>query len=125
MNAPKRVLVVDDHPDIRDFVACGLRGAGFDVEVAADGREAMARQQSRAADVLIADIFMPEMDGIEAIDHVHAAYPGTRIVAMSSGSRRMQDYLRVAREIGADATLAKPFAIGELVALVRRLADAP
>ena len=126
MTAAKRVLVVDDRPDILGFMLLGLESAGFDVEVAANGRQAIERQREHAADVMITDIFMPEMDGLETIDRIRAQFPHTRIIAMSSGASRMQDYLKVAGEIGADATLVKPFSTAELVRLVRRLAsDAP
>ena len=121
----KRVLVVDDRPDILGFMLIGLESAGFEVDVAANGREALELQRQRAADVVITDIFMPEMDGLEAIDRIRADYPATRIIAMSSGAARMQDYLGVAKEIGADATLQKPFSTRELVRLVRELAEAP
>ncbi len=117
-----RVLVVDDQPDVCEFVAFGLQRAGFDVDVARNGREALERQQQSAADVVITDIFMPDMDGIETIDRIKSQFPNTRIVAMSSGrSLRRQDYLSVARQIGADATLSKPFSTDELLAIVRRL----
>ena len=126
MTHAKRVLVVDDQPDILGFMLLGLESAGFDVEVAANGRQALERQREHAADVMITDIFMPEMDGLETIDRIRAQFPHTRIIAMSSGASRMQDYLKVAGEIGADATLVKPFSTAELVRLVRRLAsDAP
>jgi CheY-like chemotaxis protein len=118
----KRVLVVDDRPDVLGFMLLGLESAGFEVDVAADGRRALELQHERAADVVITDIFMPEMDGLETIDRLRAEFPGTRIIAMSSGAARMQDYLKVASDIGADATLSKPFSTLDLVELVRRLA---
>ena len=123
MTAAKRVLVVDDQPDILGFVLLGLESAGFEVEVAGNGRQALERQRERAADVVITDIFMPEMDGLETIDRIRAQFPHTRIIAMSSRAGRMQDYLKVASQIGADATLLKPFSTKELVRLVRRLAS--
>jgi len=120
-----RVLVVDDQPDVCEFVALGLQSAGFDVDVATNGREALERQQLAAADVVITDIFMPDMDGIEAIDRIKTQFPHTRIVAMSSaGSPRHQNYLRVAQLIGADATLSKPFTTEELLVVLRRLVSA-
>jgi CheY-like chemotaxis protein len=118
----KRVLVVEDRPDILELMLLSLEGAGFEVEAALNGREALEVQQRRAADVVITDIFMPEMDGIETIDRIRAEYPDTRIIAMSCGADDKQDYLKVARQIGADATLAKPFATAELLQLVWRLA---
>jgi CheY-like chemotaxis protein len=115
----KRVLVVDDRPDIVGFVCAELERAGYSVESAGNGRQALERQREHAADVMLVDIFMPEMDGIETIDSVRAQYPQTRIVAMSSGTPGMQDYLKVARDIGADATLAKPFGVDELLRVIR------
>jgi CheY-like chemotaxis protein len=118
----KRVLVVEDRPDILELMRLSLEGAGFEVEAALNGREALEVQQRRAADVVITDIFMPEMDGIETIDRIRAEYPDTRIIAMSCDADDKQDYLKVARQIGADATLAKPFATADLLQLVWRLA---
>jgi CheY-like chemotaxis protein len=117
----KRVLVVDDRPDILGFMLFGLENAGYEVQVAANGRQALELQHQRAADVVITDIFMPEMDGIETIDRIKREFPHTRVIAMSSGAARMQDYLKVASDIGADATLCKPFTTIELLRLVRRL----
>lgn len=121
MSPGKRVLVVDDQPDVCEFLAFGLQSAGFEVEVAANGREALERQHQHGADVVVIDIFMPDMDGIEAIDRIKSEYPGTRIVAMSGGNPRQQDYLRVAGQIGVDATLKKPFSADELLAVLLRL----
>jgi CheY-like chemotaxis protein len=130
VSARGRVLLVDDRPEILGFMLLGLELAGFEVEVARSGEEALARLGEHGADVVVTDIFMPEMDGLEAIDRIKARFPRTRIVAMSSGAAGMQDYLASARLIGADATLLKPFATSELVRLVRELSgqvaeDAP
>ncbi len=62
---------------------------------------------------------MPEMDGIEVIDRIKARYPRTRVIAMSGGIQGMQDYLRISKDIGADATLAKPFTTEELLRVLR------
>ncbi len=111
----RRVLVVDDRLDILGFVCLELQREGYAVQTADNGREALERQRAQPADVMLVDIFMPEMDGLETIDRVRAQFPQTRIVAMSSGMRGMQDYLGVARDIGADAELRKPFAREELL----------
>ena len=111
--------MVDDRPDILGFVRLGLQRAGYAVEVAANGREALEHQRARAADVLITDIFMPEVDGIETIERFRREWPATRIIAMSSGAAKMQDYLRIATQLGVDATLPKPFSVDELLHAVR------
>lgn len=117
----RRILVVDDRPDILGFICLELQREGYAVRTADNGREALERQREQPADVMLVDIFMPEMDGIETIDKVRAQWPGTRIVAMSSGARGMQDYLKVAKDIGADATLSKPFGGDELLRVVKAL----
>jgi YesN/AraC family two-component response regulator len=89
------------------------------VQAAENGRQALEKQGEQPADVMLVDIFMPEMDGLETIDRVRAQFPRTRIVAMSSGARGLQDYLKVARDIGADATLQKPFARDELLQVLK------
>lgn len=115
--------MVDDQPDVLSFMAFTLEGAGFEVRMAADGRQAIDVQHEYAADVVVTDIFMPDMDGLELIDRIHYEFPGTAIVAISSHATRTLDYLKVARMIGAHATLPKPFSNAELLRLVRAVAS--
>lgn len=118
--ATTRILVVDDRPDVLGFMRAALEREGYQVEVAENGRRALALQRAHPADVLITDIFMPEADGLETIARFRAEYPSTRIIAMSAGAVRLhQDYLRVAGQIGADAVLPKPFGVDELLRVVR------
>lgn len=121
---PAHVLVVDDRPDVLGFVCAELESAGYAVQAAENGRQALEKQGEQPADVMLVDIFMPEMDGLETIDRVRAQFPRTRIVAMSSGARGLQDYLKVARDIGADATLQKPFARDELLQVLKTVLGA-
>ena len=114
----KRILVVDDRAELRDFMQVALARAGYDVVLARNGAEALAVQRERSAELVITDIFMPEVDGIELIDRLRAAYPGTRVIAISAGVPGLQDYLKVARQIGCDATLAKPFGAEALLRVV-------
>jgi CheY-like chemotaxis protein len=123
--AAAHVLVVDDRADVLGFVCAELESAGYAVQTAENGRQALERQRAHAADVMLVDIFMPEMDGLETIDNVRSQFPRTRIVAMSSGARGLQDYLKVARDIGADATLQKPFARDELLHVLQTVLGRP
>jgi two-component system, chemotaxis family, chemotaxis protein CheY len=117
-----RVLVVDDDADLRLVLRLALEAAGYAVEVAASGAEALRLQRERPADILITDIFMPDSDGFEAIEAFRREFPGTRIVAMSGGAQRAKlDYLASARLVGADATLQKPVEIETLLQVLRRL----
>jgi CheY-like chemotaxis protein len=118
---PRRILVVDDSADIRGFMRAALEHEGYRVALAANGREALEQQRTHAAELLITDIFMPDVDGIETIARFKSEFPSVRVIAMSAGgAARMQDYLRIAGYIGADAVLAKPFGVEELVRAVRR-----
>jgi CheY-like chemotaxis protein len=118
----KRVLVVDDDPEIRDSVARILSGAGYTVELAADGEQAIALQRACPAEVLITDVFMPERDGLETIQFFRAAYPDLPIVAMTGGSPTglTSEYLSVAEVAGANVTLRKPFPAQSLLESLSR-----
>jgi CheY-like chemotaxis protein len=119
----RRLLVVDDDADMRLTLKLSLELAGYTVEVAANGREAIEVQRSRPADVLITDIFMPDADGFEAIDAFRGEFPGTRIIVVSGGAQfSKRDYLPDAALIGVDATLQKPF---EIETLLEKLSGLP
>lgn len=117
----KKVLIADDNADIRESLKRVLERAGYAVELARDGDEALSRQKANPANVLITDLFMPERDGFETLAAFREAYPQTRIVAMSGESAMTRlDYLESARLIGVDATFRKPFDPQQLVETLRR-----
>ena len=119
---PKRLLVVDDDADMRLTLKLALEIAGYVVEVAANGREAVARQRESPCDVLITDIFMPDADGFEAIDAFRKQFPRTRIIVVSGGAQfTKRNYLPDAQLIGADATLQKPFDVDVLLRTLQQL----
>ena len=123
MGSGKRILVVDDNEDLRSTIQALLQADGFDVAVAGNGQAAIALHQSRPADVVITDLFMPDKDGIETIVELRKLSPQLKIVAISGWtSTQGSDYLQVAREIGATVTLQKPFDPEELSRVVRQLA---
>lgn len=112
----KRLLIVDDDADMRLSLKLALEMAGYTAELAADGREALAIQQQRPADVLITDIFMPESDGFEVIDAVRRGFPQTRIVVISGGAKlAKREYLLDAALMDVDAILPKPFDVEALL----------
>jgi CheY-like chemotaxis protein len=119
----KRLLVVDDDADMRLTLKFALEIAGYTVDVAANGREAVARQRENPCEVLITDIFMPDADGFEAIDAFRKQFPGTKIIVVSGGAQfTKRDYLPDAELIGADATLQKPFDVDVLLKTLQSLA---
>jgi CheY-like chemotaxis protein len=118
----KRILVVDDDADFRAMLRSALEIAGYSVNVARDGRMALAAQRHSPADILITDIFMPDSDGFEAIDAFRKNFPATRIIAISGGAPVLRtNYLDAAGLIGVDAALQKPFEMDELLKVLRTL----
>jgi CheY-like chemotaxis protein len=118
----ERLLVVDDDADMRLTLKLSLELAGYAVDVAANGREALEVQRRQPADVLITDIFMPDSDGFEAIDAFHREFPRTKIVVVSGGAQfSKRDYLPDAELMGVDATLQKPFEVDTLLGLLQRM----
>ena len=118
----RRILVVDDDADMRLTLKLALEIAGYVVEVAGNAHEAVERQRSQPADVLITDIFMPDADGFEAIDAFRRQFPRTKIVVVSGGAQfSRKDYLPDAELIGVDATLQKPFEVDALLGVLRAL----
>ena len=111
-----RVLVIEDNADLRDVVRLALEAAGHEVLTATQGVEGLACLNGHPVDLVVTDLFMPEMDGIEVIAALRRQFPGVRIVAMSG--RPGVDYLAVAKELGAARILRKPFAMDALLSAI-------
>ncbi len=121
-----RILVIDDQDIVRETICRILRTRGHDVAEAADGRKGLALFGKNPADVVITDIIMPEMEGIQAIREFRKIAPQVKIIAISGGGRAgSTDYLTLAQQLGADATLSKPFRNQELFETVDRLCGTP
>lgn len=122
----QKVLLIDDDMELLRLVAAGFRAAGADVEVAIDGQAGLTRFRTRPASLVVTDIIMPNREGIETIVALRRARPGTKIIAISGGYRvGPQDFLELARHVGADGVLAKPFRLAELLRLAAGLLGSP
>ena len=109
------VLVVDDEPDLRELVALTLEDAGYDVDVARDGREALEHIAQRRPDVILLDMMMPVMDGRAVCEALRTNGGLPPVVVMTAADHVAQ----CARDVGAVGRLAKPFEIDELVAAIK------
>jgi CheY-like chemotaxis protein len=120
-----RVLVVDDDAAVRSAVSRGLVAHGYEVVEAPDGRVALRLFREHPADVVLTDLYMPDVDGIEFTRQLSREFAGARIIAMSGGVlQNSGDALEIATHLGAVASLPKPFSLPELVEVVTRvLAD--
>jgi len=107
----KRILVVDDQPEITAMLQETLEALGYEVETAANGKEALALHKQNPHDLVISDIFMPEKDGLELLSHFRREGSKSKIIAMSGGgnSSGPELYLDIARISGAHRILPKPF----------------
>jgi DNA-binding response OmpR family regulator len=113
------VLLTDDNPDIRQFVEFALTRAGHVVTAAPDGKAALKLLETQQFDVVVTDIVMPDIDGLELIRIIRKNNPGVKVIGMSGGGRGAAvDYLEMAMRFGAAATLQKPFRPDELTAAV-------
>jgi DNA-binding response OmpR family regulator len=120
-----RVLVIEDNEAFRKLALRWFQSDGIEAEGAANGAEGLTLQRARPADVIVTDIFMPEMEGIETIHDLRREFPEVKIIAMSGRDPLMKfDVFEVAREIGAAKTFRKPFRFEELVAAVKELTAA-
>lgn len=115
-------MVVDDDPAILRFSAAALGGAGFDVVTAADGEQALDLAATRQVDVVVTDLIMPKMEGIELIGDLRRYDASVPVVAISGAFNG--DFLHVAESVGAQAALAKPFTAEQLVSSVRCVLEA-
>ena len=111
-----RILLVEDDPSIREVTAIGLRNAGFTVETAADGREGLDRFEREPFDIVLLDVMMPRMDGLEVCRAIRRT--STAPVVMLTARADTLDVV-VGLEAGADDYVRKPFEVSELVARVR------
>src|SRR5690242_6782923 len=117
-----RVLVIEDDADFRTLALRWFRSYGIEAEGAANGAEGLARQRAYPAAVVVTDIFMPDMEGIETIHDLCREFPQVNVIAMSRRAPPMKfDVSQAAQQIGAVRTFKTPFRFEDLIAAVNEL----
>ena len=125
------ILIVDDEPDVRESLRRVLEKAGFAIRIAASGGEALEQMRRSPVSLVITDIIMPGIDGIDAIAAIRAEFPQARIIAISGGGNfgrggyqpeaiTTSAYLAAAGKAGAHHVLTKPFDTAQLLDAVGR-----
>jgi len=112
-----RILVIEDDKTHRRIIREILLPHGHDLTEAGDGKEGILLQQEHGFDLIITDILMPGMEGIETVRELVRIYPGIRIVAISA---HKDGYLEAALKFGAMEALAKPYTPNDVAACVAR-----
>ena len=116
---PSRILVAEDQADIRDLIVLNLQQAGYDVTAVADGRAALAQETERASELLLLDLMMPGLDGLEVCKALRARGRATPILMLTAKSTELDRVLGL--ELGADDYRTKPFSMPALLARVKAL----
>jgi two-component system OmpR family response regulator len=117
MTEKARILVVDDEPNITELVSMALRYEGFDVDVASDGRSAIARAVTFRPDLMVLDVMLPDVDGFGVLKRIRG--DGHRVSVVFLTARDATEDKINGLTLGGDDYVTKPFSVEELVARVR------
>src|SRR5207245_3809777 len=115
-----RVLVVDDEQRLRKVLAATLQREGYEVQVAANGEEALAALDRDGADVVVTDLVMPRMDGLSLLRKVVVSHPDVPVIVVTAHGR--VDSAVEAMKVGAFDFVTKPFEHSELKAIIAKAA---
>lgn len=130
-----RILLIDDELDIRDSAAAVLQREGYDVTVAKDAESGLQAVREQKFDLVICDIIMPGVDGVQAINSIRDTNPEIKIIAISGGGNiglssyepeaiTTTAYLQAATEAGAYGVLTKPFGRADIINAVHQALSA-
>lgn len=121
MSEVRRILIVDDDPDIVELLALNLEAAGYGVESAGDGEQALNVAKKMLPDLIVLDVMMPRMDGLAALAELRA-HPDTREIPVVMLTAKASDSdVWSGWQAGADYYLTKPFDVDELMRFVSYL----
>lgn len=114
------VLLIDDDASVRGLFRQILEGAGYSVVEASSAKYGLRLLRERPIDLVITDILMPDMDGLEITRILHRDFPKVKVIAITGGQQDI-DYCNVARFLGAHETLMKPVTVQRLLDTVALL----
>lgn len=122
----KRILIIDDDVVSREILNEAMEPEGYTLANAPDGKVGVNLHKENPFDLIITDIIMPEMEGLETIRELRRISPHVKIIAVTGGGYFGADgYLKMADKLGADLTFGKPFNIPKIIEGVRQLLVSP
>jgi len=116
-----KILVIDDEDNLRATFQERLTIEGYQVWTASNGRKGLQLYHDHSFDLVITDVLMPELDGLEVVRTLRRVSTTLPIIVMSGGGDRDLDFLMEAEEFGATRTISKPFRPEELIAMIHAL----
>ena len=119
------ILVVEDDPDIQLLITASLGAGGYGIRTASDGREALASINEEIPDLVISDVMMPEMDGLELLTLLRSDPATRRVPVIMLSAKGATNDIVTGLDLGADDYLPKPFVVSELQARVRAKMERP
>jgi DNA-binding response OmpR family regulator len=116
------VLIIEDDDFVQNMLKQTFERAGYEVATASNGRVGLQLYHCKPFDVVITDLIMPEMEGLETITSLRKSNPKVQVIAISGGGRNNpEDYLELAQKLGASKTFTKPLDRDKLLAAVKEL----
>ena len=113
------ILVIDDDEQVQAILRGILEEAGYTVVVASNGRQGLQQFRHEPADLVLLDIFMPELDGLETLVELHREYSDAKVIAISGGGKEADfHYFECARMLGARSALPKPLDREQLLLII-------
>jgi len=122
--ARARVLVVDDEPDLVHILEFGLKSAGYQVEVAADGQEGLKKARETKPDIILLDLMLPKLDGYKVCRLLKFDERYRQIPIIILSARTQEGDQALAKEMGANRFITKPYEFGEILAHIEALLKA-
>jgi len=116
MDMPAKILVVDDEPAVTDLLAYNLRKAGYEILLAADGSEALRQARTSSPDLILLDLMIPEVDGLDVCRELRKT-SNVPIIMLTARGEEIDRV--VGLELGADDYVSKPFSVRELLARIK------
>ncbi len=118
----KKILIIDDNVMVRKIIRSIFRNEGYEIQEAENGIEGLEMVREEPYNLIITDILMPKMEGIELIIHLKRDFPNIKIIAISGGKPY---YLYMAKKLGIEGVFTKPVDPNELLKAVKSLIQFP